>query len=45
LYGNSGFLGKNLDELIEKAKEDKKKGKFLFENLREIKKAVSKVKL
>jgi|GEM_PF-391863 len=45
LYGESGFLGKDLKELIEKAKKDMERGKFFLENLKEIKGAISKANL
>lgn len=45
MFGNSGYGGQNLEELVERAKEDKERGQFLLDNLEEIRNAMMKKKL
>ena len=41
MFGNSGYGGQNLEELVKKAREDRERGQFLLDNLEEIRDALS----
>jgi len=45
MFGNAGYSGQNLEELVKRAKEDQERAQFLLDNSEEIRNALMKKKL
>lgn len=45
MFGNSGYTGQNLEEIIKRAREGQERGQFLLDNLEEIRNALMKKKI